>query len=489
MLLQVPGQGKHDIERTVQSISVEPGHEQFVDDYNANTSSFQRLLAKFKSDENLPACYWNHPVVQGALAGVLVFPIALYLDGVPYSITDSVIGFWLVSLIDSRRYLIGLLRKRNLCKCGCKGWCTFWHFFAMLHWDLKAGAEGRYPDARYDGPWLAGSDDARKERSSHIFPFKLACLYIKGDWMELGTTIGLPTWQDALRPCFCCNAFFGNFFATSGMTMEALTWLVNADDDYFAAASRCELEVPIRCMLDVQMLLASLRYDKRKTGARGRALVRDLVVGGVSLCAKDRLEPCAALPDVGQLDDLDTFPTIVIFWRASAETLTRHRNPIFDPELGITPKRSLVVDVLHDFFLGILLVWCRVTIWRLISSGAYGHTGTDDSFVAVVMVIRSRLMRFYSTYEAQHKDEKLTRVADLVPSMIGEANDQKLKTKGAETWGVCLFLISELESKHAAIGIDGTRLLHAGHLLEQIVRSWKAYDWTVPPCSAKDLAT
>jgi hypothetical protein len=148
-----------------------------------------------------------------------------------------------------------------------------------------------------------------------------------------------------------------------------------------------------------------------------------------------------------------------------------------------------VVDVLHAFFLGILLVWCRVKIWRLISSGAYGHTGTDDSFVAVVMVIRSQLMRFYSTHEAQHKDEKLTRVADLVPSMIGEANDQKLKTKGAETWGVCLFLISELESKHAYIGIEGTRLLHAGHLLEQIVRSWKAYDWTVPPSSAKDLAS
>jgi hypothetical protein len=322
MLLQVPSQGKHDIERSVQSVSVEPGHEQFVDDYNANTSSFQRLLAKFKSDENLPPCYWNHPVVPGALAGVLVFPVALYLDGVPYSITDSVIGFWLVSLIDSRRYLIGLLRKRNLCKCGCKGWCTFWHFFAMLHWDLKAGAEGRYPDARYDGPWLAGSDDARKERSSHILPFKLACLYIKGDWMELGTTIGLPTWQDALRPCFCCNAFSGNFWATSGMTMEALTWAVNTDDDYFAAASRCELEVPIRSMLDVKMLLDCLMYDKRKTGARGRALVRNLVVGGVSLLARDRLEPCAALPDVGQLENLDTFPTIVIFWRASADTLT-----------------------------------------------------------------------------------------------------------------------------------------------------------------------
>jgi hypothetical protein len=240
MVMQVPGQGKHDLERTIQTVHVEPGHEQLADDYNSNMESCQTLLAKLKANDELPPCYWNHPVVQGAAAHEKVFPVALYLDGLPYSITDSVVGFWLISLIDGRRYLIAVLRKRIICKCGCKGWCTLWHLFAMLHWDLLAGARGRYPDERYDGPWLRGSDDAREARASQSFGFKLALLYIKGDWMELGVSIGLPTWADALRPCFCCNAFADNLFATPGMTINDFTWLINEDSDYFVAASNCE---------------------------------------------------------------------------------------------------------------------------------------------------------------------------------------------------------------------------------------------------------
>jgi hypothetical protein len=211
-------------------------------------------------------------------------------------------------------------------------------------------------------------------------------------------------------------------------------------------------------------------------------------VNGTSLKANDRLEPSAELPDVGELESLEQFPVVIFFWRPQDGTLTRHRNPIFDPELGITPKRSVVVDVLHAFFLGILLVYCRFVLWRLILSGAYGHVGTSqESLIAVILVLRSNLMRFYPRYESQHKGEKLTRVSDLVPSMLGDANDQKLKTKGAETWGVCVFLIAELEQKNEFLGADGSRLLHAGQLLEQMVRTWKAHNWKMPASSIKDF--
>jgi hypothetical protein len=313
-------------------------------------------------------------------------------------------------------------------------------------------------------------------------------MYVKGDWMELGVSIGLPTWADALRPCFCCNAFLDNLFATTGMTKDALTWVINNDNDYFLAASRCEHTVSLRSNQDVQALLGSLKYDKRKQGARGRALVRSIVVNGVFLKTNDRLEPSVELPDIGELENLARFPISIIFWRSQDETLTRHRNPLFDADLGVTPKKSLVVDVLHAFFLGILLAWCRFVLWKLILAGAYGHATTGhEGIVAAIMVLRSNLMRFYPSYEAQHKGETLTRVADLVPSMLGDANDQKRKTKGAETWGVGLFLIAELEQKMQFLGTDGLRLLHAGQLLEQVVRTWKAHDWKMPPSSVKDL--
>jgi hypothetical protein len=488
MVMHVPGQGKHDLERTIQTVHVQPGHEQLIDDYKANLETCERNLAQLKADNQLPPSYWHHPVVQGAALALLVFPIAIYLDGVPYSLTDSVVGIWLISLIDSRRYLIAVIRKRILCKCGCKGWCTLWHFFAMLHWDLQAGARGQYAAERYDGPWWSGSDDARMARASQPFGFKLALMYIKGDWMELGVSIGLPTWADSLRPCFCCNAYFDNLFDTTGMTIDDFIWLINDDNAYFEAASKCEIIVALRNAEDMSSIVQFLRYDKRKQGSAGRALVRNIIVNGANLKANDRLEPSVELPDIGELENLEVFPVSIVFWRPQNETLTRHRNPLFDEELGITPKRSLVIDILHAFFLGILLVWCRFVLWRLILAGAYGHAGMNyENFGAVVLVLRSNLMRFYSRYESLHKGEKLTRVSDMVPKMLGEPNDQKLKTKGAETWGICVFLIAELEQKKEFLGDDGTRLLHAGHQLEQMVRTWKAFNWTMPAPKAKDL--
>ena len=79
MTMHVPGQGMHDLERTQQTVQVEPGHEQLVADYTENYDSVTRLLAKLKSNNALPPTYWHHPVVQGAVAAaLLVFPIAIY---------------------------------------------------------------------------------------------------------------------------------------------------------------------------------------------------------------------------------------------------------------------------------------------------------------------------------------------------------------------------------------------------------------------------
>ena len=94
-----------------------------------------------------------------------------------------------------------------------------------------------------------------------------------------------------------------------------------------------------------------MRYDKRKTGFKGLCLTENVLINNVQLKENDRLEPSETLPDVGAIfDDIDKFPIDVTFWRSSLETLTRHRNPIFDQEIGITPQRSLTADVLHAFF-------------------------------------------------------------------------------------------------------------------------------------------
>ena len=186
-------------------------------------------------------------------------------------------------------------------------------------------------------------------------------------------------------------------------------------------------------------------------------------------------------------EEIAEFPTSVVFWRPANETLTRHRNPVFDQhELGVTPSKSVVVELLHAVFLGVLLVWCRVAIWALIQSGAYGQAlMTRESLLASILVLRNKLMQFYPRYEKGHQ-ETLTPVVDLTPSMLGAANNPVLKTKGAETWGIALFLLEELRLFHAML--PDSRLLHAGQSIERVIRIWKGSSWVMPASLQKDLA-
>jgi hypothetical protein len=490
MNMQVPCQGKHDLERSPQTVPVMPAHEQFYADMQEPNNPVPSMLQNMKDKDELPLAYHHHPVVQGAAPGVPVYPIAIYIDGVPYSQTDGVVGFWLMNLVDGRRWLVALVRKRNLCGCGCRGWCTFFHFFMFLRWSLEAFGVGTFPDARYDGPWVDQSDDYRKSMSGAAFGFLCACLYVKGDWMELGVTMGLPTWKDALRPCWGCNCYLANMFAVQGLSFENLVWAINNDQDYFDACDRCEHAVRLLCDADQKSVVSCLRYDKRPDGARGRALVRDLVINGCHLRANDRLEPSPRLLDIGALDHLDNFPLDIVFWRPSNETLTRHRNPLFSALLGVTPRRSLVVDVLHAINLGVLLIWCRKALWHMILSGAYGSSGTGhENIIAAVLVLRNNLMKFYSAYDRANPGSTLTRVADLTPSMLGEHSDQKLKTKGAETWGVALFALSELKARSGILGLDGERLAHAGDALVGMINIWRGHGWKIPRPKRQELLT
>ncbi len=62
----------------------------------------------------LPASYYASPVVQGSTE--LVVPISLFVDGVPYSNSDSIIGWWAINEISGERHLLVPLRKQIVCQ-------------------------------------------------------------------------------------------------------------------------------------------------------------------------------------------------------------------------------------------------------------------------------------------------------------------------------------------------------------------------------------
>ena len=482
-LLEVPGTLKRDLARVVHDFWTLPGHEQLVEDVDDDPVCRARLKEHIRKHD-LPPCYWDHPVVAASSEEDAVYPIALYMDAVPYSHTDGTLGVWLVNLISGVRYLTVTLRKKSICQCGCRGWCSYFVVFLYLAWQITALALGIRPSKRHDGSAWKPSDKKREALAGQRM-IKAACIYIKGDWCEYAGTFGFPAWNDLLRPCFECIAFGIDMYCAAGNSIHELRWRPNEDDDYNQACDTCEILVALTTEPEKTSILQRLRYDKSDDGNRGRVLSQSLPTFGLD--TGDRLEPSPTLPDVGNLENL-ALPAVITFWRKSLDTLTRHRNPLFCVATGLSPKRSMTIDTLHALYLGVLNVWAKTAMWFLLMSGCFGHLHyADENLRAAVLVLRNSLMAWFKQRRADHPHENLTEISDLTVKMVGSREAPKLKTKGAETWAISLFLIDQLRSTGHVTGPDHVRLLHAGECLQRMVQIWNAHSWTIPEAEQEQL--
>ena len=61
-----------------------------------------------------------------------MLPVAVFTDGVAYSHTDSVLGVWEINMISQKRHVVALIRKRQMCKCGCQGWRSQFPLMTLL---------------------------------------------------------------------------------------------------------------------------------------------------------------------------------------------------------------------------------------------------------------------------------------------------------------------------------------------------------------------
>ena len=98
-----------------------PMHEALIYEVNQLPDMQERLM---RALPNLPPAYHSHPVVASAPAGVPVYPLALYLDGIPVTRHDGSLTIRLINLVTKVRHMYVNIKKSQLCRCGCKGWCT-----------------------------------------------------------------------------------------------------------------------------------------------------------------------------------------------------------------------------------------------------------------------------------------------------------------------------------------------------------------------------
>jgi hypothetical protein len=470
--LDVPGHRKTELSRTVHKVQVMPPHEVLAEAMQA--PAYIAKVEEFLASNPMPPAYENHVVVRSARAAdpaAVVVPLCLYMDAVPYSQTDSVLGVWIECLATSRRWLCAVFRKRHVCKCGCKGWCSYYPLFAWLDWSMQAVSRGLWPTNRHDGSEWKPSDQSRSSRCGDRMPCRGAIVFVKGDWAEYAHTVGLPVWADGLRPCYECAGSGDDLYTAHGNSVLGLRWTATTDDDYHQACDRCEVKVRLTAATKA-MVLQNLRYDKRDAGAHGRAIVQDMEVLG--LRAYDRLEPSSVLPDVSKLEDL-VVPATVTFWRHREESITRHRNPMFCSStvtgLGLS---SLTVDLLHALYLGVMNRYCAVVLWFLFSSDVFGTIGTaEENLQTAVLIIKSQLMAFYTKFQRDNPTRVLTRTGDLTTKMVGTKAAPRCKTKGSETFGMALFLTDMLQRYAVRLGTPGRRLERAGSALLRMVEIWE----------------
>lgn len=423
--------------RAVSDVHLLPPLEA-ADEEIRGTPDMKTRLEECRDTGTLPPAYDGHAVVKGAPPHVPVYPFSLYVDAVQFQRTDAVIGFWLCSLVTGVRQLLVSLRKSELCACGCRGWCTIVCIMAMLNWSFLHMARGVAPAGRHDGsPWLE-SDAARAAIAGAALGWVGVVLFIKCDMMEYVTTFGFPSWSTSDSPCPLCFCSHSDWGAIAGISPVTLPWRLKTFHDYQIACSACEHLVHITSPDLFRTLRGSLEYDKRAGGSKGRSLLVDIPQLG--LRKGDRLCPGGDITDVGQIDTLNPQSACrLLFWRRSAETFVRHRNPIFSEETGILPENVLVMDWLHTLSLGVYKYFISFVWHALFDVDAFsvGQCAPEEFFFKSVARLRAVLFRWYDDETAAGREH--SRVQNLTPEMVGRSAAHKLGTWGAETNGLLLF--------------------------------------------------
>ena len=477
--LMVPCADKIDGSRVHHRMPVLDPHTAIGREVIADPSLHVKLAADVAANR-MPPLYMDHPVAIES--GYKALALFLYVDGVPTTAKDAVIGFWLYIVNSTKKHLCCVVRKKRVCRCGCKGWCTYFAVFLWLHWSLTAMRHGVNPAVDCTGTPL--TDPVLAALIGEPLRFIGALIGIKGDWAEFCYTFGFSNWKTLLSPCLFCFATVANMYDDQMLTTDNDVWKPFLSNDYEANCKRHEIHITVDKGL-FELIKASLFYDRRKEGAKGRAL--RWPVRGTVLHAGDRLEPSEEVPDVMDVDRCTRFPLKLVFWRGFKGSKIKHRNPLFDSTLGITPA-TMLIDVLHAINMGALKHFSNDLFWRLLLSGVWCRIdgGRQEEYIATgVSRMRSCLALWQDKHERGNPDHKATRIQDITVPMIGTPAKRDLKLKAAETKYFFYYLCDEIAANVDAVPQGGI-WLDACTNLAKLYRRMDELPWNLSKAESED---
>ena len=173
-----------------------------------------------------------------------MIPLAFYLDGAQYTKTGStVLVFVVCNLASGSRHLVAVLKKKDMCRCGCRGWCSVRPIMQFLHWSFAALAQGAFPAATHVGaPWPE-TEERRASLAGLPLALVAAVQQVRGDWAEFAHSLGFPTWKHKDYPCLWCRCDKESMYAWGDLRELDLVWQPLDASSYEEACRRCEVHV------------------------------------------------------------------------------------------------------------------------------------------------------------------------------------------------------------------------------------------------------
>ena len=457
-LLPMPTHHRASGERCVHDLPVLPPHELLAKEMQG--ADVGALLDGWRKTPNFD----SHPVVVNMAARATnVVPLALYLDVASYAVRDSMLIVSVTNLLTDKQHVVAVLRKRMMCGlkagCGCKGWCSLHILWCFLRWSLQALSEATYPSCRHhseldadklnDAGWR--KEDAPRQASAGTpMPFAGAVLQLRADWGEMATRLGLANWSTWSDPCFLCSCNRGQMLDREALTKHdaGLAWPLRTAAGYEADCRRCEVFLDVTTMSELEWedVKSALVMDVRKEGVKGLALNRAFPRFGLK--RGDRVEPSMHLMDWQTL--YKRKPQGLLFWRQSAETSVRRRNPLFQESLHTHVTSSFAIDVMHSWCLGIFQQFVVAVLWKVLDSNLFPvqsrpGPGKEDKRKKCLKLVVKDLLSWYKSFRQEHPETALTPVNDLTLEMLGGSETKQiLKCKAHETLGLLRYLVSRL---------------------------------------------
>jgi len=203
----------------------------------------------------------------------------------------------------------------------------------------------------------------------------------------------------------------------------------------------------------------------------------------------DRLEPHSGLPNIEAFETISEFPVRVLLWRATSERMTHHRNPLFNPETGITPNRTCALDWLHTLSLGCFQMWCGFAMHRMFGVD-FWRTGEDTWDVRVQLSCCQIGVHFAKWVKSENKGgRKLTEIGAIKAEAFGAAAAPKFSFKGGETnafWNIWFFVL-RAPGAAARLGEGGALILQAGQDLLNMLRLIREFKKKMPAAAIQEF--